>query len=177
MKKSSPLQAVLAALSQQALRLGYTDTEWARRAAVRKETLSRLRHRESCDFGTLQTLAMAVGARLGVVEQREPATSADGHFPSRVDRDYEQRLVDLCASGTVEPQRWAEAGPRFFMAGLAVMLASVPEFERGRLLSLAETLHPGATEPAVFARWLEKSPLRASRFMPMVEALENRHAT
>ena len=44
------------------------------------------------------------------------------------------------------------------------------------VLALAETLHPGATEPAVFARWLAHSPLRPSRFLPMVSAMVNRAA-
>jgi len=61
------------------------------------------------------------------------------------------------------------------MAGLAVMLASVTEFDRRGLLALAESLHPGASEPAVFAQWLKRSPVRPSRLLPMVEQ-EVRHA-
>ena len=41
--------------------------------------------------------------------------------------------------------------------------------------ALAEVLHPGATEVPVFARWLKRSPLRPSRFLPML-AMETRHA-
>jgi hypothetical protein len=63
-----------------------------------------------------------------------------------------------------------EYGPRFFMAGLAVMMASSPGSDRSRLLALAEALHPGMSEPAVFARWLAQGPLRPSRFLPMVQA-------
>jgi len=40
--------------------LGLTDTAWANRAGVWKETLSRLRRREACDFETLRSLAHAV---------------------------------------------------------------------------------------------------------------------
>jgi hypothetical protein len=61
------------------------------------------------------------------------------------------------------------------MAGVAVMLASNPDADRRALLALAETLHPGATEVPVFARWLQRSPLRPSRFLPML-AMEMKHA-
>jgi len=57
-----------------------------------------------------------------------------------------------------------------------VMLASAPNFDRRALLALAESLHPGASEPAVFARWLKRSPIRPSRFFPMME-VELRHAS
>jgi len=176
MKKSSDLQSLVGALSERAQALGLTDTEWARRAAVRKETLSRLRSRESCDFVTLQMLAEAVGARVGVLDERLPNATASGLFPARLGRDYEERLVELCASGDLDTQRWLEYGPRFFMAGLAVMMASAPGADRSRLLRLAEVLHPGMSEPAVFARWLEQGPLRASRFLPMVQS-EKPHAS
>jgi len=73
------------------------DTAWSARAGLRKETLSRLRRRPSCDLATLEALLAAVGSQL------------------------------------------------------------------------AEQLHPGASEPAVFAKWLTRSALRPSRFMPMLE--------
>jgi hypothetical protein len=102
-----------------------------------------------------------------------PASSltADGHFPAEVDRDYEERFAELCASRDLDFSRWRNAGPPFFMAGLAVMLASVEGHDRRALLSLAEQLHPGASEPAVFSRWLERSPVRPSRFLPLMAAL------
>jgi hypothetical protein len=168
-KSTTPLSHTLAALTRQALALGLTDTEWASRAGVRKETLSRLRHRRSCDFETLRSLAQAVGARLGVLEVHAPNSTPDGHFPSRINRDYEDQLVNLCVSGDLDPGRWAGMGPRFFMAGLAVMLASARNSHRRGLLDLAERLHPGATEVAVFNRWLERSPLRPTRFLPLVD--------
>jgi hypothetical protein len=154
---------------------GLTDTEWAARAGLRKETLSRLRRRSSCDFATLEALARAVGFRLTATDVSGPPLSPDGHFPRSVDREYEERLGQLCVARSLEPGRWASLGPKFFMAGLAVMLASVPEFDRRALLNLAESLHPGASEPEVFARWLQRSPIRPSRFLPMLEA-ELRHA-
>lgn len=96
-----------------------------------------------------------------------PGSTEDGRFPERLDREYEEQLLDLCASGEFEAQRWRHHGPAFFMAGLAVMVASVPEFDRRSLLELAETLHAGSSQVGVFALWLERSPLRPSRFLPM----------
>jgi hypothetical protein len=169
-KSTAPLAETLAALARQARALGLTDTQWADRAGVRKETLSRLRHRQSCDFETLQSLAHAVGARLGVLEMQTPTATADGHFPASIDRDYEERLLELSVSRDLDPGRWAAAGPRFFMAGLAVMLASVRNSDRRALLALAERLHPGASEVAVFNRWLERSPLRPTRFLSHIDS-------
>jgi len=159
------LPEILAALTRQARALGLTDTAWAARAHLRKETLSRLRRRQTCDFESLRALAQAVGARLGVLDAQAPGTTPDGHFPAELGRDYEGRLVELCASGNLDPDRWARLGPRFFMAGVAVMLASTEGRDRRRLLALAEQLQPGASEPAVFSRWLERSPLRPTRFL------------
>jgi len=173
---TDPLAKTVAALTKQARALGLSDTEWATRAGVRKETLSRLRRRRSCDFETLRLLAEAVGARLGVLEVHAPDSTPDGHFPAGLDRDYEERLVDLSLSGDVDPGRWAGMGPRFFMAGLAVMLASAVDHDRRRLLDLAEHLHPGASEVTVFNRWLERSPLRPTRFLPLVDAARQIHA-
>lgn len=169
------LAGLLARLTQMARAAGLTDTQWAMRAGVRKETLSRLRHRSTCDLETLSALAQAVNARLELATNSGSTTSTDGHFPAGIDRDYERQLVDLCASRSLAPDRWAPLGPRFFMAGLAVMLASVAGYDRRGLLALAELLHPGSTEPAVFTRWLARSPLRPSRFLPQLNA-ERRHA-
>jgi hypothetical protein len=177
MDASTPsLATAIAALTQSARSLGLNDTEWAARAGLRKETLSRLRRRASCDFETLEALARAVGSRLTVVDESGPPTSSDGHFPLSVDREFEERLLRLCATRSVEPAQWASLGPKFFMAGLAVMLASAPSFDRRAMLALSESLHPGASEPAVFARWLKRSPVRPSRFLPMME-VELRHAS
>jgi len=175
-RSTSPLHETLVALSQRARNLGFSDTEWALRAGVRKETLSRLRHRQSCDFETLRLLAEAVGAGLGVLEEDPPDSTLDGHFPATLDRDFEERLVELSVSGNHEPERWARTGPRFFMAGLAVMLASAGNVDRRGLLDLAERLHPGASEVSVFTRWLDRSPLRPTRFLPLVDVARRTHA-
>jgi len=168
------MHSVLSNLRQEARRRGLNDSSWAAAAGLRKETLSRLRGRATCDFATLEALARAVGATLTVASGPPVATTPDGHFPAAVDRDYEARLLALSASGTLDPEAWRGAGPLFFIAGLAVMLAGVRGFDRGRCLALAEALHPGSGSPEVFARWLARSPLRPSRFLPMLKA--RRHA-
>ena len=164
------LSDLLETLTARARARGLTAADWARRARVRQETLSRLRRRDDCDLATLSALAAQVGARLTVTD----ATTPDGLFPARLDREDEARLLALVA-GTESPRAWADAGPRFFMAGLAVMLASQPGRNRRKLLALAESLHPGASTPVAFNRWLAGSPLRPSRFLPMLE-MECRHA-
>lgn len=170
MFRSTPLKNLLDSLTRDARRLGLTDAAWAGRAGLRKESLSRLRRRDTCDFATLHALAEAVGARVDVQPAQTAGLSPDGHFPAAVNRDLEERLADLCAQDETDPSRWTELGPPFFMAGLAVMLAGAPGHDRSALLELAERLHPGASEPAVFARWLERSPVRPSRFLPIVKA-------
>lgn len=154
---------------------GLNDTDWAAQAGLRKETLSRLRRRSSCDLASLNALAGCLGLELALTRSHATQLTPDGHFPLGLSRDYEERLLALCVSRTLDLGQWLAEGPAFFMAGLAVMLASVPGFDRKNLLGLAERLHPGASEPALFARWLERSPIRPSRFLPMVQ-MEMRHA-
>lgn len=176
MSTSTTLKTLLESLTRDARSMGLNDTQWAGKAGLRKETLSRLRRRESCDFDTLDSLAKAVGAQIGVLAGDRPGTSADGHFPAKVDRRYEERLLKLCVSEDRNARTWASLGPRFFMAGLAVMVASATGFDRRGLLALAEELHPGASETSVFARWLERSPVRPSRFFPLLDAEVRRAA-
>lgn len=172
---STTLKRLLDALTVAARSKGLNDAAWASAAGFSKETLSRLRRRSSCDLSTLIALADASGASLSVTVASQPVTSSDGHFPRELSRDYERQLLSLCASRKLDPAAWAAAGPAFFMAGLAVMLASNADADRRGLLALAEFLHPGATEVPVFARWLQRSPLRPSRFLPML-ATETKHA-
>jgi DNA-binding phage protein len=141
-----------------------TDAGWAKASGLPKETLSRLKTKSSCDFRTLAALAKTAGCRLTSVPE---TTEAGEHVPEKFRREYEEELLDLCASGNVDPTTWRARGPAFFMGGLAVMLASARGFERERYLRLAETLHPGVSTPEVFGMWLEKSPVRPSRFLPM----------
>jgi DNA-binding phage protein len=172
--EESTLLSLLADLTARARALGLTDTAWAARAGMPKETLSRLRRRSSCDLATLLALADAAGARLRVDEAAN--SPADGHVPSTLTRDGEERLVALSASRDLNPTIWRASGPPFFMAGLCVLLAGTRGFDRRALLSLAEELHPGASEPAVFQRWLDSTPIEASRFLPMVAARRTRAA-
>jgi hypothetical protein len=167
-KSTILLHNLLSALTGQARAQGLSDAEWSRRARVRKETLSRLRARETCDLETLRALAEAIGARIAVMEMAAPPATPDSHFPAEIDRNYEERLAELCLAADLNVSRWRGAGPPFFMAGLAVMLASVEGFDRRGLLALGEQLHPGASDPEVFARWLERSPVRPSRFLPQL---------
>jgi len=102
--------------------------------------------------------------------QGEPISAADLRFPARVDREFEDRLLALCASEDLRLEHWRHLGSDFFMSGLAVMIASTPGFDRRALLDLAERLQPGSTQVAVFAEWLRCSPVRPSRFLPMLDA-------
>ena len=141
-----------------------TDSNWAKASGLPKETLSRLKRNPSCGLQTLGALAQSAGYTLVAV----PASIQQGeHLPDRFDREYEDDLLHLCASGNVDPDAWRAHGPGFFMGGLAVLLASARGFERERYLRLAEALHPGVSTPEVFAMWLQRSPLRAGRFLPM----------
>jgi len=172
---TNSLKGLMDSLTVAARNKGLNDASWAAAAGFSKETLSRLRRRSSCDLSTLTALADAASAKLAVTPTNQPPTTPDGHFPSELSRDYERRLLELCASRQLNVAVWAATGPAFFMAGLAVMLASNADADRRGLLALAEVLHPGATEVPVFARWLKRSPLRPSRFLPML-AVETRHA-
>lgn len=175
-KSISPLDAVVATLTREARRRGLNDSQWAQSAGVRKETLSRLRRRNSCDFATLHALAAVVGLSVVVARPESSARTSADHLPQALEREYEDRLLELCASGDLDPGSWHAYGPAFFMAGIAVMLASVSGFDRRRLLALAETLHPGSSHPEVFALWLARSPVRPSRFLPMLAARTRRAA-
>ena len=168
-KSITVLAGLLEVLAHRARAQGLNDTVWSARAGLRKETLSRLRRRASCDLATLEALSVAVGSRIVVVDGPPVELSLDGHFPLHLYRDYEQRLLELCASRTLDEAPWRTLGPPFFMAGVAVMVASHDRFDRRGLLALAEALHPGVSEPAVFAHWLHRSALRPARFLPMLE--------
>ena len=161
--------SLLGALSRMARDAGWSDAEWARRSGVPKETLCRLRSRSNCDLATLAALSHALGKHL-TVGQPMLGTRASGFWPAVVDRRLEARLVDLLCSRSTRVEDWHDLGPSFFLAGLAVTVASVPEFDRRSYLDLAEALHPGASEPRVFATWLAETPLPPARLLPMLQA-------
>lgn len=159
-----PPSRLLDQMSQAAKARFLTDAGWAKASGLPKETLSRLKTQPSCDLRTLGALAQSAGYTLVAV----PAATQDAErVPEGFSRDYEDRLLDLSASGNLDPDVWRAHGPGFFMGGLAVMLASARGFERERYLRLAEALHPGVSTPEVFGMWLAKFPVRPSRFLPM----------
>jgi hypothetical protein len=153
------LGRLIAEMAPAARRRFGSDRQWALASGVPPETLSRLRSRESCDFRTLAALARAAGFTLA------PRLAAAK--TARFGREREEALLDLCASENVDPAVWRAQGEPFFMAGLAMMLAGARGFDRRRYLDLAEALHPGMSLPEVFQLWLERSPVRASRFLPL----------
>jgi hypothetical protein len=163
------MKPLLTELTTRARQRGWSDAAWARHAALPGETLCRLRSCSNCDLGTLAALADTRAVTLAVVEPPS-AVAPDGRWPEKVDRAYEARLLDLITSGSTDAAEWRRAGPPFFLAGLAAALASVTGFDRPRYLELADALHTGATEPAIFAGWLAATLLRLPRFLPMVVA-------
>ncbi len=168
MNSSTLLQPgrLLGQMSEAARAKFSTDARWAEASGLPRETLSRLKSNPSCDLRTLGALAEAAGYTLVAV----PAAVAGGGLAAeKSGRAYEDRLLDLAVSGNADPGVWRGHGPGFFMAGLAVTLASSRGFERERYLRLAETLHPGISTPEVYGMWLKKSPVRPSRFLPMAK--------
>ena len=138
------------------------DKRWAAACGLTAETLSRLRKRKSCDLQTLNALAAAAGYEWVMA----PATvKREGAFFGRA---QEEALAELCVSGNTDALVWQQHGSGFFMGGLAMLLASVRGFDRRRYIELAEALHPGVSQPEVFALWLQRSPLRPARFLPML---------
>jgi hypothetical protein len=165
MLTSTPLAGRLVAQMSAAARTRFSsDSEWARAAGLPKETLSRLRKQPSCDLRTLEALARSAGYVLAAVPSTAPPAL---HMPEKLDREYEDHLLDLAASGSADPEAWRAHGPAYFVGGLAVLLASARGFDRERYLRLAEALHPGISTAEAFAGWLERSPVRAARFLPM----------
>ena len=174
MKTDLPL--LLKSMEAAAAVRNWSDREWAARAGVRPETLSRLRNRGDCVLSTLEALAHVVGLRLSIGPN--PGAQASvlksiaaelRNMPVKYGREEEQKLLDLCSEPMSDLGRWRSAGPAFFMGGLAVMLASGRGVDRARYLDLAESLHAGITTPEVFSAWLAQSPVRPSRFLPMLE--------
>lgn len=175
-KSTNPVQTLLSVLSDAARDAGWSDAEWARRSGLPKETLCRLRSRSNCDVATLAALSNALGKQLTAADPSERRTDASGLWPTVVDRRFEARLIHLLSSRSTNEAEWRALGPGFFLAGLAVMLASVHGLDRHRYLALAESLHPGASEPRVFARWLADTPLSPARLLPMVQQRLNHAA-
>jgi hypothetical protein len=167
------LQDLLQSMTARVRERGWTDRQWALTAKLRPETLSRVRHRGTCDVATLDALARACGLELVA---RDPvvaeATDASGLFPGQFDRALEERLLALCVSGDVDPAHWRALGPSFFVAGLAAMLSCFDDLDPDdRYAKLAEVLHPGVLAVSTLRFWLQRSPVKASRFLPMLRKL------
>jgi hypothetical protein len=154
---------MLETMGNEARRANLSHADWAARAGVRAETLSRLKQRGDCDLATLTALAEAVNLRVTLVPRLKMSV------PTRFDREDEERLLALCSSRSLDLARWQAAGSRFFTAGVAMLLASMSGFDRRAWLQLAEALYPGMGSIDTFSVWLKKSPLRPSRFLPMLE--------
>jgi hypothetical protein len=137
-----------------------SDRQWATACGLSPETLSRLKKRQSCDFRTLDALASAAGFAL--------VPARVGNAGGKLGRPEEEQLLDLCASRNTDVSTWQTYGDTFFMAGLAMMLASSRGFDRRRYLELAEALHPGMSVPEVFDLWLTRTRLNAGRFLSLV---------
>ena len=158
-------------MTQRARERGLNDRQWTLRAGLRPETLSRIRRRGgNGDAATLASLAQACG--LTLVAEGDAMTvpvDASGLFPLQFDRALEERLLALCASGDVDPAHWRALGPGFFVGGLAALLSCTDDLDAdGRYAKLAEALHPGVSAVDTFRTWLHRSPVKASRFLPML---------
>lgn len=164
----SALQVLLADLTAAARRRGLSDSAWARLAQLPRESLSRLRRRHDCDWATIERLSRVVGMQLRAL----PAGNSELEGWSRA---QEERVYQLIRSGDLDPATWRAHGAAFFMAGIAVLLAGSRGYPRAQLLQLAESLHPGISEPAVANLWLRSSPIEPSRFFAQLEGGQ-RHA-
>jgi hypothetical protein len=166
------LPELLAAMTRQAQARGLNGRQWAAAAGLRHETLCRVKQRGSCDAATLLALARGCGLELTVRAPDASDSNADRLFPARLSRDLEERLLMLCAHNDVDPDHWRALGPGFFVAGVANLVASANGLDPdGRYAKLAETLHPGVRSLQAFRLWLSRSPIKPSRFLPMLRQL------
>ena len=157
------LENLLATMANAARRDNLSNRDWAQKANVRPETLSRLKLRGDCDLTTLAALANAVDLRVALVPKSKMS------LPKQFSREDEEKLLVLCASRSLDLAKWRDGGSAFFMAGVAMMIAGVRDTDRPALLALAEALYPGMSSLDTFRAWLAKSPLRPSRFLPMLQ--------
>ena len=144
-------------------------------ATMETATATELKNRLGPLLAMAQWAPVAIERHGKVVAYLVPATKPRvkaGHGASptapKWTRAEEERVLELCASGDLRPSRWARAGDREFLAGVAALLASMPEFPRARLLALAERLSPGMNSVERFGRWMRHSPLDPARFVPML---------
>ncbi len=92
-------------------------------------------------------------------------------MPSNWDRATEREYGLLCASGSTEVARWTTVGPRYFSAGIAMLMASTMDADRAAYLALSRALWPGMSKLQEFEAWVRLSPAKPSSFLPRVRAL------
>jgi hypothetical protein len=64
------------------------------------------------------------------------------------------------------------------MAGLAAMLSCFDDLDPdGGYARLAEALHPGVLGVDAFRIWLQRSPVKATRFLPMLRKHRRQRAS
>jgi hypothetical protein len=158
----SVLQELLGELRCLARARALTDGHWAAAAKLPQATLSRLKKRTDCDLETLVALAAPFQLRVAL----EQALPRD--MPTTFGREEEEQLLNLCSAPNLDLRAWRAAGPRYFMAGLAMLLACASDMDRPTLLMLADALYPGMSKPEVFSDWLKSGPVRPARFLPML---------
>lgn len=156
------LQDLLGELRSLARARAFTDGHWAAAANLPQATLSRLKQRTDCDLQTLVALAAPLQLRVALEE------ALPREMPATYGRKQEEQLLALCSAPTLDLHAWRAAGPRFFMAGLAMLLACASEMDRPTLLMLTDALYPGMSKPEVFNAWLKSGPVRPARFLPML---------
>lgn len=105
--------------------------------------------------------------------EADPGVKPVGRPPKEEEAPFrlkEEAMLQLC---TAPPRldTWRRAGTPRFMAGMALMLASAPGFERVRYLALAEKLDPSMLGVEAFEAWLATNPYKPSRFLPMLQQL------
>lgn len=108
--------------------------------------------------------------------EADPGVKAVGR-PGKIEkapfRLKEEAMLALCA-GALDVKAWRRAGTPRFMAGMALMLASVSGLDRARYLALAKKLDPTALSVEAFEAWLATNPYKPSRFLPMLEQFHKR---
>ena len=119
--------------------------------------------------------AKKVGSYWIIPAKADPGVKEVGR-PAKAEPPFrlkEEAMLALCAAAP-DLKAWRRAGSPRFMAGMALMLASAPEFNRKHYLALAEQLDPSALTVEAFEAWLKVNPYKPSRFLPMLQQLRKR---
>lgn len=132
---ASELQPLLRRPRTAAQARGLNDRQWAGAAGTPPETLARLKSRTDCDLATLVALAGVVGHAVQIAPLPERI------MPKTYRRKMETALCALCTDQTYDLLAWQKAGPRYFLAGLAVMLAGMREMDQGNAAVGRGTVH------------------------------------